>query len=44
MIAARRNASGQLASEPSLRARGEVGLLAVPAGLLDQLTRRAAAE
>jgi small-conductance mechanosensitive channel len=44
MIAARRNASGQLASEPSLRARGEVGLLAVPAGLLDQLTPRAAAE
>ncbi len=43
-IAARRNASGQLASEPSLRASGEVALLAVPSGLLEQFTRRAAAE
>jgi small-conductance mechanosensitive channel len=44
MVAARRNASGQLASEPSLRASGEVALLALPAGLLDQVTTRAAAE
>ncbi|HEY1961375.1 MAG TPA: mechanosensitive ion channel family protein [Rhizomicrobium sp.] len=43
-IAARRNASGQLASEPSLRAIGEVALLALPAGLLEQFTPRAAAE
>jgi small-conductance mechanosensitive channel len=43
-IGARRNASGQLASEPSLRARGELALLAIPAGLLDQLATRAAAE
>jgi hypothetical protein len=44
IIPARRNASGQLASEPSLRARGEVALLAVPPGLLEQFTLRAAAE
>jgi small-conductance mechanosensitive channel len=44
IIAARRNASGQLASEPSLRASGEVALLALPAGLLEQFTARAAAE
>ncbi|MFL5237386.1 MAG: hypothetical protein ACJ8EL_07235, partial [Rhizomicrobium sp.] len=44
MVSARRNASGQLASEPSLRASGEVALLALPAGLLEQLTTRAAAE
>jgi small-conductance mechanosensitive channel len=43
-IAARRNASGQLASEPSLRAHGEVALLAIPVGLLDQLLPRVAAE
>jgi hypothetical protein len=43
-IAARRNASGQLASEPSLRASGEVALLALPAGLLEQFTPRVAAE
>jgi small-conductance mechanosensitive channel len=43
-IAARRNASGQLASEPSLRARGEVALLAMPAGLLEQFAPRVAAE
>jgi small-conductance mechanosensitive channel len=43
VIPARRNASGQLASEPSLRARGEVALLAVPVGLLEQFTARAAA-
>lgn len=44
VIPVRRNASGQLASEPSLRANGEVALLALPAGLLDQFTHRAAAE
>jgi len=44
VIPARRNASGQLASEPSLRARGEVALLAVPPGILDRLSWRAAAE
>ncbi|HUJ46753.1 MAG TPA: mechanosensitive ion channel domain-containing protein [Rhizomicrobium sp.] len=44
VIAVRRNASGQLASEPSLRANGEVVLLALPTGLLDQFTQRAAAE
>jgi len=44
VIAVRRNASGQLASEPSLRANGEVALLALPAGLLDQFLQRAAAE
>ncbi|MBV9571420.1 MAG: mechanosensitive ion channel [Alphaproteobacteria bacterium] len=44
MVAARRNASGQLASEPSLRASGEVTLLAFPAGLLDRSSIRAAAE
>jgi hypothetical protein len=43
-IAARRNASGQLASEPSLRAGGEIALLALPAGLLGQAIRPAAAE
>jgi small-conductance mechanosensitive channel len=43
-IAARRNASGQLASEPSLRASGEVALLAVPSGVLEQFVPRAAAE
>jgi hypothetical protein len=43
-IPARRNASGQLASEPSLRAVGEVALLAMPAGLLEQFAPRAAAE
>jgi hypothetical protein len=42
MIPARRNASGQLASEPSLRAFGEVGLLAAPAGLLRPSQRLAA--
>jgi small-conductance mechanosensitive channel len=44
VIPARRNASGQLASEPSLRARGEVALLAVPPAILDGLSWRAAAE
>ena len=44
VIPVRRNASGQLASEPSLRANGEVALLALPAGLLDQFIHRAAAE
>ena len=43
-IAARRNASGHLAAEPSLRASGEVALLALPPGLLGQFTPRAAAE
>jgi hypothetical protein len=43
-VAARRNASGQLASEPSLRARGEVALLALPARLLEQFAVCAAAE
>jgi small-conductance mechanosensitive channel len=43
-IAARRNASGQLASEPSLRASGEVALLAIPSGLMDQFSSRVAAE
>ncbi len=44
MIPVRRNASGQLASEPSLRASGEVALLAIPAAMVDQLSPRAAAE
>jgi len=43
-IPARRNASGQLASEPSLRANGEVALLALPVGLLEQFIPLAAAE
>ncbi|HTK80339.1 MAG TPA: mechanosensitive ion channel domain-containing protein [Rhizomicrobium sp.] len=38
VIAVRRNASGQLASEPSLRAHGEVALLGIPAELMDRLT------
>jgi small-conductance mechanosensitive channel len=44
IIPVRRNASGQLASEPSLRANGEVALLALPAALLGHFTHRAAAE
>jgi len=42
MIPARRNASGQLASEPSLRATGEVALLAAHAGVLRTLHQLAA--
>jgi small-conductance mechanosensitive channel len=42
MVPARRNASGQLASEPSLRADGEVALLAAPAGVLRSSQRMAA--
>jgi len=42
IVPARRNASGQLASEPSLRAYGEVALLAAPAGLLRSSQRLAA--
>ena len=42
MISARRNASGQLASEPSLRAYGEVALLAASAGILRPSQRLAA--
>jgi small-conductance mechanosensitive channel len=44
VVPVRRNASGQLTSEPSLRANGEVALLALPPDLLDQFTQRAAAE
>jgi small-conductance mechanosensitive channel len=44
LVPARRNASGQLASEPSLRAVGEVALLAIPESLVGQLSLRAAAE
>jgi small-conductance mechanosensitive channel len=44
LVPARRNASGQLASEPSLRAVGEVALLAIPANLMGQLSLRTAAE
>jgi small-conductance mechanosensitive channel len=44
LVPARRNASGQLASEPSLRAVAEVALLTVPANLIEQLSLRAAAE
>jgi small-conductance mechanosensitive channel len=44
LVRARRNASGQLASEPSLRAAGELALLAIPEALLGQLSLRTAAE
>jgi small-conductance mechanosensitive channel len=44
LVPARRNASGQLASEPSLRAMGEVALLAFPANLVSQFSFRTAAE
>jgi hypothetical protein len=42
-IAVRRNASGQLASEPSLRAGAELALLAIPARILEQVNSRSMA-
>ena len=43
IVCVRRNASGQLASEPSMRAHGEVALVAVPAAMFEQVSPRVAA-